>query len=163
MRPRIIAREMLALYWDRTIPVDVAGIASKMGARVEADIGLALDQPDLSGCVSYEGKQAVIRYNPTDIPVRQRFTIAHEIGHLALHAFAEGKKFRDTSKTYSLSNFDAEEAEANRFAAELLMPEEAVKQVILDNKDQDPKSLAKVFAVSEVAMRYRLKNLGWLK
>lgn len=163
MRPRTIAKEMLALYWDRRIPVDVKAIAEKMGAKVKADGNLAFDQPDLSGCVSYEDGRYVIRYNPIDIPVRQRFTIAHELGHIALHDFADGKRFRDSSKTYSLTNFDSEEAEANRFAAELLMPAEAIKQVIDAMPAPDTKSLAKKFEVSEVAMRYRLKNLGWLK
>jgi len=46
---------------------------------------------------------------------RQRFSIAHELGHLILH-----QSFQD--------EFDLIEAEANKFARELLFPEECARQ-----------------------------------
>ncbi len=64
--------------------------------------------------------------------VRQRFTIAHELGHFFLHrasstVFVDAAPifFRDES---SSNGSQREEIEANAFAAELLMPEDAIRQ-----------------------------------
>lgn len=59
-------------------------------------------------------------------------------------------------------NFDPIEVEANRFAAELLMPEAAVRHYV-QHGIISISELARTFAVSEVAMKYRLKNLGILR
>lgn len=53
---------------------------------------------------------------------RKRFTIAHEIGHFVLHP-CEGLERNDTAGNFTIWNDANEEAEANIFAAELLMPE----------------------------------------
>ncbi len=53
---------------------------------------------------------------------RRRFTIAHEIGHFLLHP-REGLEKSDTSASFTVWKDASEEAEANIFAAELLMPE----------------------------------------
>jgi Predicted Zn peptidase len=53
---------------------------------------------------------------------RKRFTIAHEIGHFVLHS-REGLEKNDTTASFTVWNDANEEAEANFFAAELLMPE----------------------------------------
>jgi Zn-dependent peptidase ImmA (M78 family) len=57
-------------------------------------------------------------------------------------------------------NYDPVESSANRFAAELLMPESAVRSMISDKAYSNLSALATAFNVSEVAMKYRLKNLG---
>ena len=63
--------------------------------------------------------------------MRQRFTIAHELGHRALHPGRElildvpvRVNLRD--KTSSMAS-DIEEIEANAFAATLLMPEQMIR------------------------------------
>lgn len=105
---------------------------------------------------------AVIRYSTTESPVRQRFTIAHEIGHFALgHLNSAGKMFRDTPENFS-NGAAPEERQANAFAAQLLMPEKVVKFAVNERGFNTLKSLANVFDVSEVAMKYRLVNLGLL-
>jgi hypothetical protein len=53
---------------------------------------------------------------------RRRFTIAHEIGHCLLHPRG-GLDRDDTPNNFRIWNDPGEEAEANLFAAELLMPE----------------------------------------
>jgi len=57
-------------------------------------------------------------------------------------------------------NYDPIEASANRFAAELLMPEATLRLMVADRNYASIQSLASAFNVSEVAMTYRLKNLG---
>ena len=54
------------------------------------------------------------------------------------------------------------EREANRFAAELLMPEQLVAGAV-DRHGPDPVALAPLFAVSDLAMGFRLVNLGHLQ
>jgi Zn-dependent peptidase ImmA (M78 family) len=56
----------------------------------------------------------------------------------------------------------AREREANRFAAELLMPEPMVR-VAADRDGPDPIALAPRFGVSDVAMGFRLVTLGYLR
>lgn len=63
----------------------------------------------------------VIRVAPTSHEGRRRFTIAHEIGHFVLHQ--QSAIDRTTlRKDFTVWTKASEEAEANYFAAELLMP-----------------------------------------
>lgn len=157
------AQSLLSKYWNRALPVDPKVIAETCGVTVS---GLSLgsdsesSHQDLSGSFDLEeGRKPIIRFNENESSVRQRFTIAHELGHYAL---SHGSAFRDSSKSFSLNNYDWKEVEANKFAAELLMPADAVKQLITVNDITELDRLAKKFHVSEVAMKFRLKNLGWL-
>lgn len=97
---------------------------------------------------------------------RQRFTIAHEIGHYLMHShetlhydthkeLADGVLFRADNVSSS------EETEANHFAAELLMPEELVAELI-ESGMTSIQELAEKFEVSQDAMKYRLINIGYL-
>lgn len=106
----------------------------------------------------------------TDSPRRKRFTFAHELWHYFLHKevlIGKGKVFVDTEKAYVLFKQDdvnveesdkQQEAEANYFASELLMPEEVIKKAYEEIKSVD--ILSEIFMVSSKAMRYRLINLG---
>ncbi len=95
-------------------------------------------------------------------PLRRRFTIAHEVGHFLLHA-----SLPDADSVYCRTAevqkrterpADPREREANRFAAELLMPEEAVRDWVL-RVGPDGAALAERFGVSGLAMGWRLYNL----
>jgi len=122
-------------------------------------------QADESGMIEKrDDGSVVIYYKITDHPNRQRFTIAHELGHFFLgHLDGHKKMFRDTTKNYSLSTYDIYEQEANDYAARLLMPDDKISFLIETESIYDIQTLAKIFKVSEVAMTYRLKNLGWIK
>src|SRR4029077_13565981 len=105
--------------------------------------------------------------------VRQRFTIAHELGHLQLH---KGRSlilerqmhvnFRDATSATITSR---EEMEANQFSAELLMPHELLERALKSLLKGRPLSdadlvarLAARFEVSRQAMEYRLASSGLL-
>lgn len=111
--------------------------------------------------------------NAVQAPTRQRFSIAHEVGHFLLHrkamtVFIDTQftrpylaAFRDST---SATGEDKREREANAFAAALLMPEslvrEAVAQLAVDVEDDAAVvELAKRFDVSRQAMTFRLVNL----
>ncbi|GAA4834259.1 XRE family transcriptional regulator [Actinomycetospora corticicola] len=81
---------------------------------------------------------------------RQRFDVAHELGHLIMHSDAEpGSKIA--------------ESQANRFASEFLMPESSIKP-LLPVKVSWPRmlSLKEEWKVSLQALLYRSKSLGVL-
>jgi Zn-dependent peptidase ImmA (M78 family) len=104
------------------------------------------------------------------VPVRQRFTIAHEIGHLLLHEHDQvhvDRGFRVRLRSdISSQGTDRDEMEANRFAAELLMPlkmlQADVQSLEFDLTDDDALwALAKRYGVSTQAMTYRLNTFGY--
>lgn len=168
----IRAKDLLA---DRgcanQIPVPVERIAASLGAAVRYQ---PFEADDISGLLlRQDGQRPIIGVNSVNASVRQRFTIAHEIGHLLLH---EGKglildrlvrvNFRDA---VSSTATDRQEREANAFAAALLMPDEQIIQQLQHltsgTHKSDTKivqSLAKAFDVSRQAMEFRLINLGLL-
>jgi Zn-dependent peptidase ImmA (M78 family) len=146
-------------------PIAVEAIA---GARSVEVVKQRFPDGDVSGMLLREPEHVVIGVNSAHGVGRQRFTIAHELGHLELH---RGRRlildvpvrvdYRD--RTSSLAT-DREEIEANRFAAALLMPE---AMVISAAREADARVLedlvpllAKRFQVSIEAMSYRLINLG---
>jgi Zn-dependent peptidase ImmA (M78 family) len=148
------AQSMLEAHWDKRLPVDPVAIAKAVGIRVFANTEMG----EYSGCF-YDADGPIIEYNAFDPLVRQRFTIAHELGHFALH---HGARFRDSTENFSLGNYDPLEADANKFAAELLMPTAVVNGAIKTMGITDFEMLAEMFNTSAVAMKFRLKNLGWL-
>ena len=123
--------------------------------------------------------KTLIGVNASHIESRKRFTIAHELGHFMLHGNKE--VFVDTDKNLFIrfrkkqTHYSLEEAEANAFAAELLMPEDwlitdfkallaTIKQSLgkLESFHYDfiVRSLAEKFSVSDKAMKIRLDNLS---
>jgi Zn-dependent peptidase ImmA (M78 family) len=152
-------------------PIPVERIARQAGAVVSYQ---PFDAEDISGLLYRTADSApVIGVNSNNAKVRQRFTIAHELGHLQLHEKQElildrhvQVNFRDsTSSTAS----NQEEIEANQFAAELLMPRALLERhlrVLLNGRpltDNDLVGrLAARFEVSHQAMEFRLASLGML-
>jgi len=149
----------------KTAPVPIKEVALKRGLQVKPyNLG-----PDVSGVLYIKGETGIIGYNPSDPQVRQRFTIAHELGHYELHrtqgeVFADKQfqvHFRDHN---SSSGENPQEKEANAFAAAILMPEvlliEEIKKHCFDLADESAlKAMAKLFNVSLLAMAFRIANL----
>ena len=69
---------------------------------------------------------------------------------------------RDSTKSYSQDNYDFKEYEANKYAAQLLMPLEKLEFLLNNEGLKTVEDLAYALVVSPAAMRIRLKNLGWL-
>lgn len=67
----------------------------------------------------------------SDLPdVLQRLVLAHELGHCILHSGSSGAAFHDVT-LFDVA--DRKEYEANVFASELLLPDEAVLEVLNDD------------------------------
>lgn len=147
-------------------PVDVEMIARHLGVSVNYEPF----KQNISGVLVKDTKRTVIGVNTTHPVTRQRFTIAHEIGHLVLKH--KGELFvdkmvmrRDERSSQAVDNY---EIEANGLAAELLMPEALILKSVVQHTERSPNSaiedvisvLADEFQVSNQAMEYRLTNLG---
>jgi Zn-dependent peptidase ImmA (M78 family) len=107
-----------------------------------------------------EGQDAEIYVNASDSSNRQRFSCAHELGHYVKRVSGredDSWGYIDRRGPTASQGTDPEEIFANQFAAELLMPEQLVRDMA---GDLGAAGLAVEFAVSVGAMKYRLENLG---
>jgi Zn-dependent peptidase ImmA (M78 family) len=145
-------------------PVDLESVAEKLGAEIRA---FELEA-DVSGVLFRGHGRKVVAVNQSHPEVRKRFTIAHELGHLALHQGTEvhvDEGFRvNLRDSKSATAEDVEEIEANAFAANLLMPASWLRNDLegasfdLENETQIS-SLAERYQVSVQAMTVRLTSL----
>jgi hypothetical protein len=158
------------IYGQTAPPVDVNELAEslcRLRVRLADDLSRVPGAPAgvaLSGML-LPGRMEVW-VNRSETPARRRFSVAHEVGHFLLHAAADAEQAvycragdvrpdpEDPART--------REREANRFAAALLMPEALVANAV-ERLGAVPDALARVFAVSELAMAFRLVNLGYLR
>lgn len=150
--------------------VDLTAIASTLRAEIVYE-GMG---NDVSGMLVRERDRIVIGVNADHSENRQRFTVAHELGHLVLHRgrplVVDAARINLRDRTSSLAT-DLEEIEANSFAAELLMPRAMVLRDFRKIADADgaaslqsvKRDLAVGYGVSDLAMEYRLANLGLLR
>lgn len=143
-------------------PVPVDEIASKLGARVR----YLPHQGELAGMLMRHDQEITIGVNSLHHPNRQRFTIAHECGHLILHSrdVHIDRSFRINRDETSSKAVKAEEIEANRFAAELLMPYSMILDDLIETNidvedEVQVKELAERYEVSVQAMTLRITNL----
>ena len=98
--------------------------------------------------------QRIIKINSLAPPVRQTFTLAHELGHLILERSIKG--------TPSCPADNDLEHACNSVAAELLMPAEQTKKLAADLGSQSPEKLgpiARHFGVSLQTAAQRLYDL----
>jgi len=122
----------------------------------------------LAGFIFAAGPAAWAFVTADDILPRRRFTAAHELGHAVLHRDRMGRYVADPTISEADGGATEMEREANRFAAELLMPEEVVRAREAELRAEHgccPRGvleyrLAAELLVSAEAVRYRLSSLG---
>jgi len=109
----------------------------------------------------------VILVDSSKPTTRQRFSIAHELGHLFLHLGYDNKTYWNSvseEDSFKLRNgVSFEEQEANQFAAELLMPSNEFKYVAQNNLIDNVyylNDIADYFGTSVDSVNYRGINLG---
>jgi Zn-dependent peptidase ImmA (M78 family) len=148
----VSADEILRTFGVHAPPVNVDAIARGLGIIVHY-----VPNPGWDGAVSSSEERAEVWIRESDAAVRQRFTLAHEIGHLLLHPL--GVAYRDTQGG-TMRGFNPMERAANQFAASLLMPTWMVRAA-WGGMSGDAWSLSRLFDVSEQAMSIRLNDLGY--
>lgn len=154
-----IVRDYLAQY-----PVRLGALARDLGV---SQVKIGAMQTGMSGQICRENGEYIIRINRNESRERQRFTLAHEIAHFLLH-----RQLIDSSPDgitdnvlYRSGAAQHVEYEANRLAADLVMPPDAVSEKL--NKefsnmvtDGTIEALAESFGVSKAAMEVRLSTMA---
>lgn len=134
----------------KSFPVDVFSLAAFRGIEVTRR-----PLPDkISGILHKFPGRSYLYLNSTHCTERQRFTVAHEIVHHAL----------DPAGIYLAHSSDAmtaRERRANKYAAQILMPESEVLRCL--DRNMSITDMLKHFGVSEEAMRIRLDEVGVAK
>ena len=141
----------------------------------------------VEGLTSFKEKRIILSNSLTSKPERLRFTLAHELGHLVLHAdllaFSEGI-FDNSPHPLSDNDMKWLDVHANQFASAILIPETRfhplvhnvfqqtdirTQKFIVDNQPFKAKmlqtilsNLASHFKVSKEAMFIRLKEDGFI-
>ncbi|MDQ1284218.1 MAG: hypothetical protein QG620_566 [Patescibacteria group bacterium] len=164
-----IARRMLSELKEITLPIPIEDIAQKNGIQIKYE---EFESEDISGALKGKSKEGnpVIIVNKKHSSERQRFTIAHELGHYILHSknalFIDRGAFifhRDDSSSQGVNK---QEIEANQFAAEILMPVNSLKKDYFENSKlingDDPsrliEKLAEKYQVSQQSMAIRISK-----
>lgn len=151
------AQQILDAHWDGQLPVHPGLLARRLGLDVQHD-PLMVERGMIA--LRFDGGWVITVNSAKDGP-GERFTIAHELGHFVLgHVNDEHRTYRDEASNFSTGAVAPVEREANSFAASLLMPERLVRFAIGGRGYNTLASLAALFGVSEVAMRWRLVDLG---
>jgi Zn-dependent peptidase ImmA (M78 family) len=101
---------------------------------------------------------AIVWVNSAQAVERQRFTVAHELGHVCCRHEATAI---DTAETISQRTHVPREVQANAFAAELLAPRAGVETLVKrDPSLEEIVSAAAHFGISTIAALYRCRTLG---
>jgi Zn-dependent peptidase ImmA (M78 family) len=173
---RAQARARAILEGVRDLPVDIERLAEQHGYPVR-ERSLPADE---RGTIAREGDHTVIVINRDRVAFSEserRWVIAEELGHAVLeHSTLVASSVPGSRMTIPEPRRRAEEREAKRFAAEVLMPEEKVRGRFAElapriyqalglrqrqaETDEVLAALARMFAVSPTAMRIRLEELN---
>ncbi len=148
-----VARQVLAKL-PKVLPVDVLGIceACEYVVRFHDE---ALDKNEEAVTFCIRGRYVIILKKVT-ASCRLRWTIAHELGHILLGHFAEYDLSFNGADKLGRSVAWGLNREANRFAEELLMPEDFIR----NNLWRGPDYLRRFCDVSRQSLAIRLKTLG---
>lgn len=129
--------------------------------RLGVPVVLAALPDNVAGCCLTPDDRPLVIINGGHFVPRQRFTLAHEVGHLRCgHDVTE---IIDTFETMHGHQTNSHEVQANAFAAELLVPAGGVEEMV-DGKPslEDAAHIAARFGVSIIVAVFRLNRLGLL-
>jgi len=149
---RDTARKILRDTNSFVIPVPIEKIVDHYGFRVAY-----LNQPsDRFSGILHRGKKA-IGINKNHHLFRQRFSLAHELGHYFLDHPDVEEEIPDEENSLL---FKIYENEADEFAGELLVPKDLLKRIFKDTPDID--SLKTKFQVSQHVIIIQISKYGLL-
>ncbi|OWY13518.1 hypothetical protein B6V73_17165 [Thioclava sp. JM3] len=144
-------------------PVKLGQLAKELGVSIK----VSSMNTGVSGQIMREGGNYTIRVNRHEARERQRFTIAHELAHYFLHRSVIDSSpdgIRD-NVLYRSGEPERIEFEANRLAADIVMPMPLVEKVLQEEfggvvTEATIESLAARFQVSKAAMEIRLSTFA---
>lgn len=155
-----IARRFVKLH-NIQIPFNLQDLVEQYATLHYKDIPIdGVDGVTLN--LKVPGKRPVIVVNNNQPITRQRFTLAHELGHVII-PWHTGTIVDDIYTPHALDmQYAWTEQEANTFAAELLMPENWVRELYDDNSDDLPRlhmEIARKALVSDIAAAIRITQV----
>lgn len=163
---RDAAWQMLIDCQVTELPVNVGQICRHYGWRLTsyrtgqkaiAALGLSDLTKQTDGFCIYSGGRYYIFYDDTMPRARQRFTVAHEIGHIMLRHIGDGQCTRINREP---AEADApEETQANQFAARILAPAWVLHSI----HALTPAEIAGVCEISMTAASFRAQRMELLE
>jgi transcriptional regulator with XRE-family HTH domain len=158
--------KLLARLGINAPPVPVDRVAQQCGAEIR----YVPYEGEMSGLLLNDGERIIIGINSSDPKVRQRFAVAHELGHLALHGDKElhvDRNFSSVRGAGAQAKINQGESEANDFAVSMLIPAPMItfdlKGRPVDYSDREKMDgLAERYKVGPEVMTYRLMRLNSL-
>jgi Zn-dependent peptidase ImmA (M78 family) len=180
-RAQAILAELPEWLWDgETLPVPIDDIADSSFGLLVRDVTDMSEAPDcppldegqsLSGLLLADRRQIWVNHEESrQWPPRRRFTIAHELGHWVLHRDEQRPLFCRHGAIDPPADpkpvpdarppLDPIEAEANAFAAALLMPARLMERHYAATAGPDRfERLCAIFGSSQAAMSRRLRQV----
>ena len=152
-----MARKVIKTYDLREVPINLRKIFEGLNLEY-MEIN---DSEDIDGGIlEVDGEPKIAVVNKAKPIARQRFTLAHELGHIFLchkdRDVYDSEETRDREEQEFSQGKPPKESEADAFAAELLIPYEHIKKYESDINDVE--KMANIFKVSKQAMTYAIVN-----
>ncbi|OLR89930.1 XRE family transcriptional regulator [Actinokineospora bangkokensis] len=142
-------------------PATTKDLSSLVEAVFGADVAVVDLDSDFDGLAVSSANVKLIVLATSPLPSRQRFTLAHELGHLLAGDDQDIHLDRDVFDRAQTR--DPGEARANAFASAFLMPEAALRSAVQAGITEAAfASLACDLVVSPSALAYRLLHLRFI-
>lgn len=157
----LFAEGILNLYWDQSVPVNLARIAKKMG------IAIVLSDT-LAECASLDispHNLARITIGTRHPVIHQRYAVAQALGHRALHHLRPGThRLIAVQDNFAVDHTQRNDSEANEFALGLLVPAPVLRYSVQaigprPQPEVQLQELAHVFNVPPLLIKQRLADL----
>lgn len=143
---------------QQKFPIKVGAIAKSLGLVVKK----ATLTAGISGQIKLTDGVCTIKVNRHDVKARQRFTVAHEIAHFLLHHDKLADGITDDI-LYRSALSDKLEAQANRLAADIIMPWALIKDSLANYSglkiEKKIENIAEDAGVSTTAIKIRLGKI----
>ena len=156
---RNMARKVLKDYELSEVPTNLSVLFQGLGLKyIELN-----DTDDIDGAIiEIDGKPAIAVLNKARPVQRQRFTLAHELGHIFLkhtkRDIYNPEEIRENRRKLTDKTKPPKEIEADIFASELLIPYQQLKKYTADMSNIE--KMAGIFQVSKQAMTLAIMNYG---
>jgi Zn-dependent peptidase ImmA (M78 family)/transcriptional regulator with XRE-family HTH domain len=142
---------------DADLPTDLGQLAADVEDKFDVDVAIEPLERGLDGLAIWRRRYSLIMVSSSIAAHRQRYTIAHELGHLMA---GDQGDIVDENINYSRT---PAETRANAFAAAFLMPAGALRTATGEHTTPTEELIADLLAryrVSLDALAFRLHNLG---
>lgn len=157
----LLRKKYPALALDKVI-TDIEAAVEQFGIKVKySDMLHIKSDEEVSGYAHVVNGLPEIVVNGLQSDRRQRFTIAHELGHILLHwKWLPGKRLPNElveisyrKEVYLTEDEKQRERQADKFAAEFLAPLKKVLDFLPTIKNQD-----KEVEISEISEKFKISN-----